>query len=77
MAYQETGQAGMALQAYQNVVRDRDNLFVEQAQWYIGLCYLQSENRKKAYQQFKKIAGSESFYQEKAAAILRKIEYLE
>jgi hypothetical protein len=77
MAYQETGQPNMALGAYQKVVRDRDNLFVEQAQWYIGLCYLQSENRKKAYQQFKRIANSESFYNEKASAILRKIEYLE
>ena len=77
MAYQETGKTALALGAYQNVVSDRDNLFVEQAQWYIGLCYLQTDNRKKAYQQFKKIATSEGFYQQKASAILRKIEYLE
>jgi tetratricopeptide (TPR) repeat protein len=77
MAFQQTGQPSRALGAYTNVVRDRDNLFIEQAQWYIGLCYLQAENREKAYQQFKKIAKSDSFYQEKASAILRKIEHLE
>ena len=77
MAYQETGKISQALEAYGSVIRDRDNLFIEQAQWYIGLCYLQTKNRKKAYKQFQKIASSDSFYQEKAAAILKKIKYLE
>lgn len=77
IAYQQTGQTQKALISYQNVIKDRDNLFIEQAQWYIGLCYLQDENRKKAYRQFTKIANSNSFYQEKASAILRKIKYLE
>lgn len=77
IAYQEIAQTDKAIQSYQKVIRDRDNLFIEQAQWYIGLCYLQNENRKKAYRQFKKIATSDSFYQEKASAILRKIKYIE
>lgn len=77
LAYQETGQIQKALESYQSVIKDRDNLFIEQAQWYIGLCYLQTENRKKAYKQFSKIANSESYYQEKASAIIRKIRYLE
>ncbi|MGQ7869245.1 tetratricopeptide repeat protein, partial [Sunxiuqinia sp. sy24] len=77
MAYQETKKTDRALISYQSVVKDRDNLFVEQAQWYIGLCYLQNENRKKAYRQFTQIANSDSFYQPKAEAILKKIRYLE
>jgi hypothetical protein len=77
IAYQETGQTERALISYQNVIKNRDNLFIEQAQWYIGLCYLQNENRKKAYRQFSKIAASDSYYQEKASAVLRKIKYLE
>lgn len=77
MAYQQTGKPELAIEAYQKVIQDKDNLFIEQAQWYIGLCYLQNENRKKAYRQFKSIANSNGFYQEKASAILRKIRYLE
>jgi len=77
VAYQETGRFNQAIESYQTVVKDKDNLFVEQAEWYIGLCYLQTDNRKKAYKQFKKIAQSESFYQEKATAVLRKIKYFE
>ncbi len=77
IAYQETGQVKMALESYQRVILDRDNLFIEQAQWYIGLCYLQTENREKAYKQFKRIAANEGYYQEKASAILKKIKYFE
>ena len=77
MALQETGKYKKAITSYQTVVKDKDNLFVEQAEWYIGLCYLQTENRKKAYKQFKQIANSESYYSEKANAVLRKIKYFE
>ncbi len=77
ISYQETGQVKMALESYQRVILDRDNLFIEQAQWYIGLCYLQTENREKAYKQFKRIAANQGYYQEKASAVLRKIKYIE
>ena len=77
VAYQETGQFDKAVSSYQAVVKDKNNLFTEQAEWYIGLCYLQTENRKKAYKQFKRIASSDSYYQEKANAVIRKIKYIE
>jgi tetratricopeptide (TPR) repeat protein len=77
VAYQETGQFDKAITSYQEVVKDKNNLFIEQAEWYIGLCYLQTENRKKAYKQFKRIADSDSYYQEKANAVIRKIKYFE
>jgi hypothetical protein len=74
LSLQETGKYENAIQEYETVMIDKDNLFVEQANWYIGLCYLQTNENKKAYKQFKKIAKSEGFYQEKAQAILRKIK---
>lgn len=77
MSLQETGKFKKAIASYQTVVKNKDNLFVEQAEWYIGLCYLQTENRKKAYKQFKQIASSQSYYSEKATAVLRKIKYFE
>ena len=74
VSLQETGKYENAIHEYETVMIDKDNLFVEQANWYIGLCYLQTNENKKAYKQFKKIAKSEGFYQEKAQAILRKIK---
>ena len=74
---QETGKYQDAISEYQKVIVDKDNLFIEQAQWYIGLCYLQTNENKKAYKQFKKIAENQGFYQPKAQAILRKMKYSE
>ena len=74
---QETGKYRDAISEYQMVIVDKDNLFIEQAQWYIGLCYLQTNENKKAYQHFKKIAENQGFYRPKAQAILRKMKYVE
>lgn len=72
---QETGKYLNAIKEYETVIFDKDNLFIEQAQWYIGLCYLQTNENRKAYKQLKKIADNEGFYQLKAQAIIKKIEY--
>jgi hypothetical protein len=77
VSLQETGKYPDAIKEYEIVIVDKDNLFTEQAQWYIGLCYLQTNENKKAYKQFKKIAKNEGFYQQKAQAILNKIKYSE
>jgi len=70
---QETGKYANAIKEFETVIIDKDNLFIEQAEWYIGLCYLQTNENKKAYKQFKKIARSEGFYQQKAQAVLGKL----
>jgi len=77
MAYQETGQYEKAITSYQHVIKTGNNLFVNQAEWYSGLCYLQNNDRKNAIRQFKKIADSKNFYSEKALAILRKLKNIE
>ena len=77
VSLQETGKYQNAIQEYQTVIIDKDNLFIEQAQWYIGLCYLQTNENKKAYKQFRNIADNQGFYQAKAQAILKKMEYSE
>jgi len=77
VSLQETAKYQDAIKEYETVIIDKDNLFTEQAQWFIGLCYLQTNENKKAYQQFKKIAKNEGFYQQKAQAILNKIKVSE
>jgi len=74
ISLQESGKYQNAIKEYETVIIDKDNLFTEQAEWYIGLCYLQTNEDKKAYKQFKKIAKNEGFYQQKAQAILNKIK---
>lgn len=75
VAYQETGKFDNAIKQYEFVIQNRDNLFIEQAKWYLALCYLQTNENKKAYLHFSQIAQKEGFYQHKALAILRKLKY--
>ena len=77
MTYQRTRQYSQAISSFEAVIKAKNNLFVEQAQWYAGLCYLQTDNKKKAYKQFQKIAESNGYYSEKASAILRRMNYIE
>jgi hypothetical protein len=74
-ALQETGKYYDAIDEFNKVILNKDNLFTEQAQWYIGLCFLQTNDNKKAYKQFKKLAENQGFYQANAQAILRKMKY--
>lgn len=77
VSYQEIGRFTKAIDEYNLVIKDKDNLFIEQAEWYIGLCYLQTRERKKAYKQLERIAKSDSYYNKKAAAIIRRLKFIE
>lgn len=75
ISLQENGKYSSAMSEYKTVIENKDNLFTEQAEWYTGLCLLQTNENKKAYKQFKKIAESKGFYQQKANDILKKIKF--
>lgn len=77
MSFQELGKYDRAIHSYNEVIKAKNNLFVEQAEWYAALCYMQNDNRRKAYKQFKQIAENNGYYSEKASAILRKLADLE
>ncbi len=77
MALQELGQYQPAITSYNQVIQAKNNLFIQQAEWYSALCMLQNDNRKKATKQFQKIAENKGYYADKASAILRKLADLE
>jgi hypothetical protein len=74
VAMQETGKYQTAIAEYEFVIFDKDNLFVEQAEWYIGLCYLKTNDQRKAMLQFRKIYDKKGYYHQKAEAIIRRMK---
>ena len=70
---QQKGQYDGAIQSFTNVISQGDNLFVEQSEWYIGLCYLSRNEREKAIRQFRKISNDNGYYQQQSQAILKKL----
>jgi tetratricopeptide (TPR) repeat protein len=71
---QQTGKYEDAIHSFTNVITQGDNLFVEQSEWFIGLCYLNRNEREKAIRQFRKISKSNGYYQQQSKAILKKLE---
>jgi len=61
--------------SFTKVIDQNDNLFIEQAEWYLALCYLKTGEQEKAHLQFGKIITDNSLYKEEAEDILNKLGY--
>lgn len=73
ISYLEMDRYHKAENSLNKVVEHNDNLYVDQAQWYLGFCYLATDETKLAQRQFGHIANSNSYYREEARKILRKM----
>lgn len=71
VCYIELEQYDEAISSFDFVVNDKDNLFVEQAEWYLGLIYLMNNQKNQALKQFVKISDSKSYYADQAKEILK------
>jgi tetratricopeptide (TPR) repeat protein len=74
MANMEVKNYPVASGSFTRVIEHNDNLYLEDAEWYLGLCYMMTGNREKALSQFSSIAASESRYGRKAARLSRKLK---
>ncbi len=59
--------------SFVRVIDNDDNLFIDHAQWYLSMCYLKTDELRKAKDQLAKIADSESIYRRNAKQILRRL----
>jgi tetratricopeptide (TPR) repeat protein len=60
-----------ATESFDKVVANNDNLYIEDAQYFLALCYLATDNDKKAKEQLKTIRDSRSIYRKNAVAMLK------
>jgi len=60
--------------SFDNIISDKDNLFIEQAKWYLGMCYLKTENTEKAENVLKEIIKEESYYKDVAVKVLKDLD---
>ncbi|MGC9471651.1 MAG: hypothetical protein ACP5D1_08910 [Bacteroidales bacterium] len=69
----ETERYGEATTNFRRIIEHRDNMFMDQAEWYLALSYLMKGETGKATALFEQIAGEEGTYRKEAREILRKI----
>jgi len=60
-----------AKQSFGKVIDDKDNLYIDHAQWYLALCYLNTNETGKAKQLFKLIGKENGIYRNDANKIIR------
>lgn len=73
ISYLEIEQYKNAEKSLTAVLEHNDNLYMEQADWYLGMVYLLNEEKDKARMQFRKISNSDGYYEDEARKILRKL----
>jgi len=74
ISYIETAQYKKAIESFQYIIDENDNLYIEASQWHLGLCYLKIDELTNAQKQFKHIASDQrNFYNEDANKILIEI----
>jgi tetratricopeptide (TPR) repeat protein len=74
MANMEVKNYPVASGSFTRVIEHNDNLYLEDAAWYLGLCYMMTDNREKAVKQFAAIASSKSRYSKQAAKLARRLK---
>lgn len=74
IALMELGDHDKAIPFFSEVTVDQSSLFVDQAEWYLGLAYLMTEKRENARTQFEKIAATQNYFNDKATEILERLK---
>ena len=71
----ETQNYENSIKAFNTIIGQNDNLYIEHAEWYLGLCYLKNNQKDKAIDQFAVVASNpENFHQKEAKDILEKLQ---
>jgi tetratricopeptide (TPR) repeat protein len=73
LANMEVHNYPVASGSFNRVIEHNDNLYLEDAAWYLGLCYMMTDNKEKALRQFEAIAASKSRYSKQATRLARKL----
>jgi tetratricopeptide (TPR) repeat protein len=63
-----------ARQSFGKVIDDNNNLYIDQAQWYLALCYLQTNENEKALKLLEIIRNDGGFYSKDAKKIIRSMK---
>jgi tetratricopeptide (TPR) repeat protein len=73
ISYYELEQFAEANKNFGKVIEQNDNLYIEPAEWYLGLCFLAMDDNERARRQFAMIASSNHEKAQEAEKLLRKI----
>lgn len=56
------------------VIENNNNLYIDQAEWYLALCYVKTGEREKAIRQFEMIIDGDGIFRKDAKKVIRKLK---
>lgn len=74
ISHMEIEQFDEANKRFKKILANQPNPFVESANWYLGMCYIMTNDRDKAATQFELLANTDGYYQDNAKKILKRIK---
>jgi len=73
-AYIEINKFSEAINSFQKIIDHNDNIYVEQADWYIALCLMKSGDSDNAVARFSRIEMEKGTFAKNASDILKSLE---
>ncbi len=64
-----------AIPEYNQVIKQGDNLYIEEAEWNKTLCYVKLGEKEKVRQNLEAIINRKSYYEKEAKILLRRLKY--
>lgn len=74
ISYMEEEKYQKATSSFNKIIKNKDNLFIEQAKWYLSMCYIKTGKNSDASIILKELVLDRSTYKDQANKILRQIE---
>ena len=74
ISYMETEQYSKAENRFGTILDHNDNLYIEQAEWFLGFCSLQTGKNLEARAHFKEISRGDGSFNKKARKLMRNIK---
>jgi len=74
ISYMELKNYKEAIHCFKPVIKDANGFYYNDAVWYMGLCYIKSDEMNEAVKQFRILQKNESNYQKRAGEIIEKIK---
>lgn len=74
LSYMKLEQFNMAEKQFKYIINHHDNIFIDQAEWNLGLSYLANDKTEQASAIFVKIASENGAYNTQANNIIKKLE---
>lgn len=74
ISHMEIEEYAEANKSFKKVIDHKTNAFIESAEWYLGLCYLKTNENEKAVEVFGDIVERDGYYKKDARKIMKIIQ---